>query len=85
MPSHLAKHWTFDPSRVFLNHGSFGACPDFVIKEQRMWQNLMEEEPVQFFEELMPDLLSKSRTALGEFYRPRCERFGVCIQCNLWR
>ena len=67
MPSHLAKHWTFDPSRVFLNHGSFGACPDFVIEEQRMWQDLMEKEPVQFFEELMPDLLAKSRTALGEF------------------
>ncbi len=67
MPSHLAKHWTFDPSRVFLNHGSFGACPDFVIKEQRMWQDLMEKEPVQFFEELMPDILAKSRTALGKF------------------
>ena len=67
MPSHLAKHWTFDPSRVFLNHGSFGACPDFVIEEQRMWQDLMEKEPVRFFEELMPDLLAKSRTALGEF------------------
>ena len=67
MPSHLAKHWTFDPSRVFLNHGSFGACPDFVIKEQRMWQNLMEKEPVQFFEELMPELLLNSRIALAEF------------------
>ena len=67
MPSHLAKHWTFDPSRVFLNHGSFGACPDFVIKEQRMWQDLMEKEPVQFFEELMPDLLLNSRIALAEF------------------
>ena len=67
MPSHLAKHWTFDPSRVFLNHGSFGACPNFVIKEQRMWQNLMEKEPVQFFEELMPDLLLNSRIALAEF------------------
>lgn len=67
MPSPLAKHWTFDPSRVFLNHGSFGACPDFVLKEQRMWQDLMEKEPVHFFEELMPDLLLKSRLALGEF------------------
>ena len=67
MPSHLAKHWTFDPSRVFLNHGSFGACPNFVIKEQRMWQNLMEKEPVQFFEELMPELLLNSRIALAEF------------------
>ena len=52
---------------MFLNHGSFGACPDFVIDEQRKWQDLMEREPVQFFEELMPDLLLQSREALGRF------------------
>ena len=62
-----AKHWSFDPSRLFLNHGSFGACPDFVIEEQRRWQDLMEKEPVRFFEELMPNLLLKSREALGTF------------------
>ena len=67
MPSPHTKHWSFDPSRVFLNHGSFGACPDFVIEEQRKWQDLMEKEPVQFFEELMPDLLLQSRKALGKF------------------
>ena len=67
MPSHLARHWTFDASRVFLNHGSFGACPDFVITEQRKWQDLMEREPVRFFEELMPELLLKSRESLGSF------------------
>ena len=84
MPSLLAKHWTFDPTRVFLNHGSFGACPDFVINEQRMWQELMEKEPVQFFEELMPDLLHKSRTEFGEF-SPVMRTIWLCIQCNLWR
>ena len=67
MPSPFAKHWSFNPSRMFLNHGSFGACPDFVIDEQRKWQDLMEREPVQFFEELMPDLLLQSREALGRF------------------
>ena len=67
MPSPLTRHWSFDSSRLFLNHGSFGACPDFVIEEQRKWQNLMEKEPVRFFEELMPDLLMKSREALGTF------------------
>ena len=67
MPSPLTRHWSFDSSRLFLNHGSFGACPDFVIEEQRKWQNLMEKEPVRFFEELMPDLLLKSREALGTF------------------
>ena len=67
MPSPFAKHWSLEPSRLFLNHGSFGACPNFVIGEQRKWQDLMEREPVRFFEELMPDLLLKSREALGAF------------------
>ena len=67
MPSPFAKHWSLEPSRLFLNHGSFGACPNFVIEEQRKWQDLMEREPVRFFEELMPDLLLKSREALGTF------------------
>ena len=67
MPSPYAKHWSLEPSRLFLNHGSFGACPNFVIEEQRKWQDLMEREPVRFFEELMPDLLLKSREALGTF------------------
>ena len=67
MPSPYAKHWSLEPSRLFLNHGSFGACPNFVIGEQRKWQDLMEREPVRFFEELMPDLLLKSRAALGTF------------------
>ena len=67
MPSPYAKHWSLEPSRLFLNHGSFGACPNFVIGEQRKWQDLMEREPVRFFEELMPDLLLNARESLGTF------------------
>ena len=67
MSSNLRDLWTLEKERIFLNHGSFGACPNFVIEEQRKWQDLMEREPVRFFEELMPDLLLKSREALGAF------------------
>ena len=67
MTSQYSKHWSLEQSRLFLNHGSFGACPDFVIAEQRKWQELMEQEPVRFFEELMPGLLQYSRQALGKF------------------
>ncbi|MGB2183804.1 MAG: aminotransferase, partial [Candidatus Poseidoniaceae archaeon] len=67
MASDLRHFWTLEKERIFLNHGSFGACPNFVIAEQRKWQDLMEQEPVRFFEELMPDLLLKSREALGSF------------------
>ena len=67
MPSPLAKHWNLEPSRIFLNHGSFGACPEFVIEEQRKWQDRMESEPVRFFEDEMPLLLKQSRDALADF------------------
>ena len=67
MPSPLAKHWNLEPSRIFLNHGSFGACPEFVMKEQRKWQDQMESEPVRFFEDEMPLLLKQSRDALADF------------------
>ena len=67
MSNNLRHLWTLEEERIFLNHGSFGACPDFVIAEQRKWQDLMEQEPVRFFEELMPGLLLKSREALGAF------------------
>ncbi len=67
MSRNLRDLWTLEKERIFLNHGSFGACPNFVIEEQRKWQDLMEREPVRFFEELMPDLLLKARASLGTF------------------
>ena len=44
---------------VFLNHGSFGACPRPVFSRFQAWQRELEEEPVEFlarrFEQLMDD------------------------------
>lgn len=63
-PSRL---WGLEEDRVFLNHGSFGATPTAIREEQRKWQDLMENEPVRFFEDLMPDILQTTREKLASF------------------
>ena len=64
--SHLAKHWVLDPSCVFLNHGSFGATPTHIRNEQAQWLNLLETEPVRFYEDLAMDFMHNSRLALAK-------------------
>lgn len=61
----LADHWRLDKNVVFLNHGSFGACPNFVRKELRRWQDLLEDEPVRFFEEIASGAALQARKALA--------------------
>ena len=71
--SALAKHWTLDPNCVFLNHGSFGATPNFIIEEQRKWQDLLENEPVLFYEKLAIDLMKDVRDSLAEMLNCNAE------------
>ena len=68
-PSEFAEHWTLDPGVVFLNHGSFGACPRPVLEEQQRLRLLMESEPVRFFVELLPGLTDRAREELSAFLR----------------
>ena len=61
-----AKHWSLDSDCVFLNHGSFGATPNEIREEQRRWQDLLENEPVRFYEDLAMDYMENSRKALAK-------------------
>ena len=63
--SPLAIHWELDENCVFLNHGSFGATPTAIREEQQKWQNLLEDEPVRFYEDLAMDFMENSRKALA--------------------
>jgi isopenicillin-N epimerase len=66
-PDDLARHWTLDPAVGFLNHGSFGACPEAVLEEQRAWQRRIEREPVLFLHREIETELDRARAALGRF------------------
>ncbi|MFL5291993.1 MAG: aminotransferase class V-fold PLP-dependent enzyme [Myxococcales bacterium] len=66
MSSELARHFLLDPGIVFLNHGSYGACPRAVLDRQSEWRARMERQPLVFFREV-EKLLDEARGALGAF------------------
>ena len=62
-----------DPDIVFLNHGSFGACPREVFDAQQRWQLEMEKNPVQFLGRRSAGLLREARERLGAFLGARAD------------
>jgi len=69
----LRAHWTLDPAVVFLNHGSFGACPRAVLGEQDRLRARIEREPVQFFVHELGPLLDAARAEVAAFVGARPE------------
>lgn len=62
-----ASAFLLDPSVVFLNHGSFGACPREVFAEQQRLQAEMERQPVEWLARRSTDLLATARAELAAF------------------
>jgi len=63
----LAGLWSLERGLVFLNHGSFGACPTEVLRHQAALRAEMEAEPVRFLSRELDDRLDVARAALAAF------------------
>ena len=55
-----------EPGVVYLNHGSFGACPRPVFAAYQDYQRQLEEHPAEFMHQL-PARLAASRSALAAY------------------
>ena len=78
--SSLARHWALGDETVFLNHGSFGACPRVVLERQSVLRAQMEREPIRWFVEDLEPLLDRARHALARFISADAE--GLAFVAN---
>jgi len=65
--SPFADHWALDPAVVFLNHGSFGACPRAVLDAQAALRAELEADPVRFLGRELDGRMAAARAAIGSF------------------
>ena len=65
----MKEQFLLDPTVVFLNHGSFGACPRPVFEAYQRFQRDLERQPVEFLalERRLPELLDAARTRLAAY------------------
>jgi isopenicillin-N epimerase len=62
----LRDDFLLDPDMIFLNHGSFGACPRPVFEAYQRWQRELERQPIDFFSRRAYGLLAQARAELAD-------------------
>jgi isopenicillin-N epimerase len=72
-PSSYARYWMLDPDVVFLNHGSFGACPRAILDRQRELRDELEREPIVFLHRRWEERIDAAREALARFVRANAD------------
>ena len=66
MSENLARQFLLREDVVFLNHGSFGACPRPVFAKYQEWQLELERQPVEFLGRNLTETMRVPRIALAE-------------------
>lgn len=67
----LERLFLLAPDVVFLNHGSFGACPRPVFDEYQRLQRELERQPVEFLARRYEGLIEDAKARLAEFLGAR--------------
>ncbi len=65
--SRMRRLFLLSPEVIFLNHGSFGACPREVFRDYQRWQLELERNPVEFLGRRSGELLWNARSELAAF------------------
>jgi isopenicillin-N epimerase len=73
-----------DPSVVYLNHGSYGACPRPVFDAYQRYQRELERQPVEFLalERRLPAMLEEARLALAAYLGARPENLAFATNAS---
>jgi isopenicillin-N epimerase len=72
--------WLLEQRVSYLNHGSFGACPEPVLEAQRVWREQMEAEPVRFLGRDLEARLDEVRLEVAMFLNADPE--GIAFVAN---
>jgi isopenicillin-N epimerase len=67
MTNNLKSSFLLDPNIIFLNNGSFGACPRPVFEVYQSWQRRLEQQPVLFLNREITSLQQEARQALAAY------------------
>jgi isopenicillin-N epimerase len=65
--TNLRESFLLRPDVVFLNHGSFGACPRPVFDAYQAWQLELARQPVEFLGRRFEGVMRAAREALAAY------------------
>jgi len=65
--------WPLEAGLTYLNHGSYGSCPAYVLERQDEIRARMERDPTRFFKVELEALCDRARASLGTLIHAPCE------------